>query len=208
MTPFRAGFYYGTFAVLVALAANFYFLFFDPAQTRDWVLAALASFMPVVALSAYLFLTILGALRVQPDRQEPGTTRRSQLLRSGALVGVMIGVLVGLAALFSTLLQATVLAESMRSFAAEAAPRIAAYVEEVRSGVSEPPPPTTVEQVERSLNPPQLRDLGRGIFTTVLLAAVLGIVGGVVGTLRGRPESEKARPPERPGRGTPPPTGS
>jgi hypothetical protein len=199
LSPLRTGFFYGIFGVLVALLVNFYFLLIDPAGMRDWMLAAIASFAPLLALAAYLLLAILAALRVVPDRHEPGTTWRSQLVRAGALAATVVGLMIGLTALFSTALQATVFADSMRSFAAEAAPKINAYVEEVRSEVSEPPPAMSTEQVEQNLAPPVLRDLGRSLGTAVVLSIVLGTVGGVVGALRGRSSPEPKSPGHRDG---------
>ena len=49
------------------------------------------------------------------------------------------------------------------------------------------PPPAQLEEVEATLQPPTLRDLGRSIANLVLRAVLLGTVGGVVGALRGRP---------------------
>lgn len=198
MGPIRAGFLYGTVAVIVAVLVNFHFLLLDPVETRDWVLAAIASFLPLLALAAYLLLTILGARRVVPDRYEPGTTWRSQLVRAGALVATIIGVMVGLTGIFSTALQATVFSGEMQSFATEAAPKISGYVEEVRSEVSEPPPGMSTEQVEQSLAPPSFQDTGRALFSAVVLSVVLGTVGGFIGGLRGR-RSEDRIPKESPG---------
>lgn len=185
--PFKTGLIYGMVAVLIVLAANFYFLFVDPLNTTDWVLALITQYLPLLALAAYFFLAIFAALKVKPTRVEPDVPWGSQLMRAGALAATIIAVLVGVIAFFSTALQATVFANQMKVYAQEAAPRITAYTEEVRQVQRKnPPPPFTVEEIERGLQPPTLNDLGRSITTMVLLALVMGTLGGIIGALRGR----------------------
>jgi hypothetical protein len=58
------------------------------------------------------------------------------------------------------------------------------------------PPPAQLAEVEATLQPPSLRDLGRSIANLVLRAVLLGTVGVLVGALRGRPappDDEKFR---------------
>jgi hypothetical protein len=93
--------------------------------------------------------------------------------------------MVGVTLFLSTALKATLFAGEIGDFAHDAAPRIAEYVEGVRSGLSNPPPPTTVEDVEQALRPPELRDLGRSMGNLVLRAILLGAAGALVGALRG-----------------------
>ena len=185
LSPLRAGFVYGVVAVIVAFVTDFYFLFLDPLSTPAWILAAAADFHTQLALAAFLFLAILAALGVQPIRIDPDISYRSLLVRDCALAATVVAVMVGLALFLSTAPQATLLAEEKRAFAHDAAPGIAEYVEEVRSGLSNPPPPVTIEEVEATLQPPELRDLGRSMANLVLRALLLGFAGALVGALRG-----------------------
>ena len=185
MAPLRAGFVYGAVAVVVAVVTDFCFLFLDPAGTPAWVLAAVASFRTQLALAAFLFLAILAALRTQPTRMDPDASYRSLLLRDCALAATVVAVMVGVTLFFSTALRATLFADDIRAFARDAAPRIVDYVEGVRSGLSNPPPPARVEEVEDALQPPELRDLGRSMGNLVLRAILLGAAGALVGALRG-----------------------
>jgi hypothetical protein len=185
LSPLRSGFVYGVVAVVVALVAYFYFLFLDPTSTPGWVLAAMASFRTPLALAAFLFLAILAALGAQPTRVDPGVPYRSLLVRDCALAAAVVGVMVGATLFLSTALQATLFAGEVRTFAHDAAPRIAEYVEEVRSSLSNPPPPTTAEEVEGTLQPPELRDLGRSMGNFVVGTILLGAAGALVGALRG-----------------------
>src|SRR4051812_1046272 len=184
LSPLRAGFVYGTVAVVVAFLADFYFLLLNPADTPTWILAAITSFRTQLALAAFLFLAILAALRTQPTRLDPDASYASLLVRDCALAAVVVAVMVGLALFFSTVLQATLFAGEVRAFARDAAPGIVEYVEEVRSERSDPPPPTTVEEVEEILQPPELQYLGHSIANLVLRALVLGAAGALVGALR------------------------
>jgi hypothetical protein len=207
LSPFRAGFVYGIVAVVVAVAADFYFLFLNPADIPNWVLAAVPSFHMQLAHAAFLFLAVLAALQVQPTRIDPEASYRSLLVRDCALAAIVVALMAGLALFFATTLKATVFADELQAFARGAAPGIVEYVEEVRSELSEPPPPTTVEEVEETLAPPELRDLGRSMGNLVLRAILLGTVGALVGALRGTfgsgrtgeqrtPSAEKQRDPE------------
>jgi hypothetical protein len=203
--PIRTGFVYGSVAVLVALASDLYFLFLDPSGTPAWVLAATAQYRTRLALAAFLFLGILAALRVRPVRLDPDVPYRSLLLRDGALAATVVAVMVGITLFLMTALQATVLADSMRQYAREAAPEIVTYVNGVREEIqdrrreegesqeriNDVPPPAEVEAVRETLGPPQPRDLGRSMANMVLRAILLGTVGGLVGVLRGRAKSSR-----------------
>lgn len=203
MGPIRTGFFYGALAAVVALVSNLYFLVLDPAGTSGWVLAVIGQYRTRLALAAFLFLGILAALRMRPVRLDAGVSYRSLLLRDGALAATVVAVVVGLVLFFTTLLQATVFAGEMRAYAREAAPEIVSYVngtrEEIQDRrreegqspeeVNDVPPPANVSEVEESLGPPALRDLGRSLANFVLRAVLLGTVGGIVGLLRGRSKS-------------------
>lgn len=195
MSPLRAGFVYGAVGAVVAVVADFYFLFLDPTGAPAWILAVVTTFRTQLVLAAFLFLAILAALRVQPTRIDPDVSYRSLLVRDCALAATIVAVMVGATLFFSTALRATLFAGEIRVFAHDAAPRIAEYVEGVRSGLSNPPPPTTVEDVEQALQPPELRDLGRSMGNLVLRSILLGAAGALVGALRGSFGS--GRGPER-----------
>jgi hypothetical protein len=206
--PLRTGFVCGVAGVVVALASDLYFLFVDPAQTPDWVLAVIAQYRTRLALALFLFLAILAALRVHPTRLDPGVPYRSLLLRDGALAATVVAVMVGIALFLTTALQATLLAGAARDYAAEAAPKIVSYVNGVRTEIRQSrkergaspervrdlPPPARVSEVEATLQPPGLRDLGRSMANFVLRAVLLGTAGGLVGALRGRPSLSDERP--------------
>lgn len=185
MSPFRVGLRYGVVAVIVAVVANLYFLLLEPGETRPWILAASGAFVPLLRATAYLFLGILAALRARPTRLDPEVPYRSLLIRDAALAAAVVGVMAGLTVLLVTALQATLFAGELRSFAGEAAPRIAAYVNEEREGLSEPPPPANVEEIEGTLQPPGLGDLGRLMGNAVVGTILLGAAGALVGALRG-----------------------
>src|ERR687893_2497361 len=197
--PIRTGYFYGLARVLVALASDLYFLFVDPAHTPGWVLAAIAQYRTRLALALFLFLAILAALRVRPTRLDPGVPYRSLLLRDGALAATVVAIVFGAMVFLTTALQATLLADQVRAYAEEAAPRITAYVHELAQRFDEPSP-TTVEEVESGLQPPTLRALGRSITNFVLRAVLLGTAGGLMGLLRGRPRTPR-------GGGAPPQVG-
>ena len=187
--------------MLVALASDLYFLFVDPADMPGWILAVIAQYRTRLALALFLFLAILAALRVRPTRLDPGVPYRSLLLRDGALAATVVAVMVGITLFLATTLQATFLAGPARVYAEEAAPKIVAYVNGVRTEIRQSrkergasperirdlPPPAQTSEVEATLQPPTLRDLGRSIANFVLRAVLLGTAGGLVGVLRGRP---------------------
>jgi len=208
--PIRIGYFYGLAGVLVALASDLYFLFVDPADTPGWVLAAIAQYRTRLALALFLFLAILAALRVRPTRLDPGVPYRSLLLRDGVLAATVVAVMVGITLFLTTALQATLLAGTARDYAAEAAPKVVSYVNEVRTEIRQTrkergaspekvrdlPPPAQLAEVEATLQPPSLRDLGRSMANLVLRTVLLGTAGGLVGALRGRPalsDDEKSR---------------
>ena len=209
--PIGTGFRYGVVGVVVALTSDLYFLVVDPSSTPGWILAVIAQYRTRLALALFLFLAVLAALRVRPTRLDPGVPYRSLLLRDGALAATVVAVMVGITLFLTTALQATVLAGAARDYAAEAAPKIVSYVNEVRTEIRQErkdrgaspervrdlPPPAQVSEVEATLQPPTLRDLGRSMANFVLRAVLLGTVGGLVGLLRGRPGSTRD---EKPGR--------
>jgi hypothetical protein len=183
--PFRIGFVYGMIAATVALAADLRFLFIDPAALGTWVLAVIETYRSSVALAACLFLGILAALRVRPTRLDSGVPYRSLLLRDGALAATIVAVVFGATVSLTTALQATFFADEVRAYAAEAAPRIVSYLDELARRFDNPSP-TTVGAVESDLQPPALRDLGLSMTNFVLRAVLLGTVGGILGLLRAR----------------------
>lgn len=205
------GFRYGIVGVLVALASDLYFLFIDPADTPGWFLAIIAQYRTRLALALFLFLAVLAALRVRPTRLDPGVPYRSLLLRDSALAATVVAVMVGVTLFFTTALQATLLAGTARDYATQAAPRIVSYVNEVRTEIRERrkergaspekirdlPPPAQVSEVEATLQPPTLRDLGRSMANLILRAVLLGTAGGLVGVVRGRPGSARDEKPCR-----------
>ncbi|MGI8650501.1 MAG: hypothetical protein ACR2KW_09010 [Rubrobacter sp.] len=183
--PLRVGIFYGLLAGMVALFSHFFFFLIDPATMTDWVLAAMTNFIPLAALAAYIFLGMLAALRARPTYLDSGVPYRSLLLRDAALAAAIVAIVAGLFNLVSTGLQATIFADDIRSFATEAAPKIVAYVNEVGSELNDPPPPATIEQIERVLQPPALADLGQTLGNTAIGTMLLGALGGVIGALRG-----------------------
>src|ERR687894_187740 len=193
--PLRIGFFYGMIAAIVALAGDLRFLVIDPSALDTWVLAVIETYRSSLALAACLFLGILAALRVRPTRLDPGVPYRALLLRDGALAATIVAVMFGATIFLTTALQATLFADEVRAYAAEAAPRIVSYLDEL-AGRFDNPSPTTVGAVESDLQPPALRDLGRSITNFVLRAVLLGTLGAVVGALRGRfgdPAGSKTR---------------
>jgi len=184
--PLRTGFFYGLIAVFVALLADLRFLFIDPRAIPDWILTSFETFRTQLALATYLFLGILAALRVRPTRLDPDVGYRSLLLRDCALAATVVAVMVGLVLLVLTALNATLFADDIRAYARDAAPGIAAYDEKVAGRLDDPPPLPTVGEIERDLQPPALRDLGRSITNLVLRALLMGTLGALVGLVRGR----------------------
>jgi hypothetical protein len=185
LNPLRAGFIYGAVAVVVALVTELRFLFIDPEEIPNWILAAIEEFRTQLALAAYLFLGILAALRVRPTRFEEGVSYRSLLLRDCALASTVVAVMVGITLFVVTALNATLFADEIRTYAHDAAPNIVAYLEKAAGRLDEPPALPTVEEVEEDLQPPVLRDLGRSMGNLVLRALLLGSLGALVGALRG-----------------------
>lgn len=186
MRPLRTGFFYGAVASVITVLASFRFLYLQPDQTGEWMLAAAETFLPVIAVAAQIFLGILAALRVWPSRVDPEVPYRSILLRDCTLAASLVGVTVGVALMISVALQASIFADDMREYANEAAPHIVSYLEEAREGLSDPPPAMSAGQVERGLQPPPFRDLGLSLANLVIRAILLGVLGAVVGILRGR----------------------
>ena len=185
MSPLRAGFVYGSVAVVVALVTDLRFLFIDPQALPDWILTAFEGFRTQLALAAYLFLAILAALQTRPARLDPGVPYRSLLLRDCTLAATVVAVMVGVTLLIVTALSATLFADEIRDYARDAAPKIVAYNEKVAGRISDPPPIPSVQEVEAGLQPPVLRDLGRSMANLVLRALLLGTAGALVGILRG-----------------------
>jgi hypothetical protein len=185
LSPLRTGFRYGIVAVVIALVADLRFLFVDPAGTPDWILTVFENYRTTLALAAFLFLGILAAIRVRPDRTEEGVPYRSLLLRDCTLAAAVVAVMAGITLFLLTALNATLFADDIRDYARDAAPSMVAYYEKVAGRMDDPPPLPTLEQVQANLQPPALRDLGRSIFNFVLRALLLGFAGALVGLLRG-----------------------
>jgi hypothetical protein len=185
LSPLRAGFVFGSVAVVVALVTDLRFLFIDPEALPDWILTVFEGFRTQLALAAYLFLGILAALRTRPSRLDPGVSYRSLLLRDCTLAATVVAVMVGVTLIIVTALSATLFADEARDYARDAAPKIVAYNEKVAGRISDPPPIPSVQEVEAGLQPPVLRDLGRSMANLVLRALLLGTAGALVGILRG-----------------------
>jgi len=190
--------------VLVALAADQRFLFISPTGTPDWILTAIEEYRTQLALATFIFLGILAAIRMNPDRLEEGVPYRALLLRDGALAATVVAVMVGTTLFVLTALNATVFAETIRDYANDAAPSIVAYNEKVANRLDDPPPVPGVAEIEQGLQPPALGDLGRSIANFVLRALLMGTAGAVVGLLRGRGESGRDSPDPSPSGGKSP----
>jgi hypothetical protein len=171
--------------VVIALVADLRFLFVNPTGTPDWILTVFENYRTTLALAAFLFLGILAAIRVRPDRTEEGVPYRSLLLRDCTLAATVVAVMAGVTLFLLTALNATVFADVIRDYARDAAPSMVAYYEKVAGRMDDPPPLPALEQVEANLQPPTLRELGRSIFNFVLRALLLGFTGALVGLLRG-----------------------
>jgi len=202
--PLRTGFRYGILAVFVALAADQRFLFVSPTGTPNWILTAIEEYRTQLALATFIFLGILAALRMRPDRLEEGVPYRALLLRDGALAATVVAVMVGATLFVLTALNATVFAETIRDYAHDAAPSIVAYNEKVANRLDDPPPVPGIAEIEQSLQPPAIGDLGRSIANFVLRALLMGTAGAVVGLLRGRGESGRDSPDPSPSGGKSP----
>ncbi len=205
MGPLSTGFRYGLVAVAVALVAELRFLLITPGELPNWILTVIETYRTQVPAAAFLFLSILAALRVRPVRMEPGVPYRSLLLRDGAMTATIVAVMAGLALLLVTGLNSTVFANDVRAYATDAAPYILEYSEKVAGRLNDPPPLPPVEQIEADLQPPELRDLGRSLANLVLRAILLGTVGAIVGALRG---AFGKRGQDKAGEGTPTPDGT
>ncbi len=185
MGPLSTGFRYGLVAVVVALVAELRFLLITPGELPNWILTVIETYRTQVPAAAFLFLSILAALRVRPVRMEPGVPYRSLLLRDGAMAATIVAIMAGLAFLLVTGLNSTVFADNVSAYAADAAPYILEYNEKVAGRLDEPPQLPPVGEIEAGLQPPELRDLGRSLANLVLRAILIGTVGAIVGTLRG-----------------------
>jgi len=190
--------------VLVALAADMRFLFVSPTGTPNWILTAIEEYRTSLALAAYIFLGLLAALRMRPDRMEQGVPYRSLLLRDGALAATVVAVMVGATLFVLTALNATVFSDTIRDYANDAAPSIVAYNEKVANRLDDPPPVPVIAEIEQGLQPPVLRDLGRSIANFVLRALLIGTAGAIVGLLRGRAGSNRDERPQNPPGAKPP----
>lgn len=197
MSPFRAGIFYGAVAVAVALAANLHFLFLDASGTPGWILAVVEDFRTTLALAAFLLLGVLAAIRTTPERLDEGVPYRALLLRDCTLAATLVAVMAGLALMVIVFLQATLFQGAMQGYAADAAPRIVAYIEELGDRFSDPAEPVTAAEVERDLSPPTLGSLGQSISNFVLRALLLGVAGALVGLLRGRSANRSPDPPRQ-----------
>ena len=186
MGPLRTGFRYGIVAVLVALAADLRFLWLSPTGTPNWILTAFETYRTQLVLATFLFLGILAAMRMRPERLDEGVPYRALLLRDGALAATVVAVMAGVTLFMLTLLNATVFADDIRNYAHEAAPSIVAYNEKVANRLEDPPSIPGAAVIERGLQPPTLGDLGKSLANIVLRAVLIGTAGGVVGLLRGR----------------------
>ena len=191
MGPLKTGFRYGVVAVFVALVADMRFLFVSPTATPNWILTAIEEYRTSLALATYIFLGILAALRMRPDRMEQGVPYRALLLRDGALAATVVAVMVGAALFVLTFLNASVFADTIRNYANGAAPSIVAYNEKVANRLDDPPSVPGVAEIEQGLQPPTLRNLGRSIANFVLRALLMGTAGAVVGLLRGRASPDR-----------------
>ena len=186
MGPLRAGFVYGLIAIIVALLADFRFLYLNPASVDGWILAVVEQYRTQLALAAYLLLAILAALRTRPVHTEPDVPYRSLILRDCTLAATVVALMVGVTLFFVTFLQATVFADAIREYARAAAVEIVAYVQELADRFDSEPPQVTVQEIRGALSPPTLEDLGRSIFNLVMRGLLLGFAGALVGILRGR----------------------
>lgn len=186
MAPFRAGIFYGSIAVVVALATNLHFLVIDASGPPDWVVGVWESYRTILTLAAFLLIAIVAALRTVPERLDEGVSYRALLVRDCTLAATLVAVMAGLALMVVVFLQATVFSGAMQGYAETAAPRIVGYIEELGERFSAPAEPVTAADVEDDMAPPTLGSLGQSISNFVLRALLLGGVGAVVGLLRGR----------------------
>ena len=203
MGPLRTGFRYGIVAVVVALLSDLRFFLITPGDLPNWILTVIETFRRELALAAFVFLSIVSALRVRPIRTDPDVPYRSLLLRDGALAATVVAMMAGLTLLLLVALNSTVFADNLRTYASEAAPYILEYNEKVAGRLEEPPPLPPVQEIEAGLQPPEPRDLGRSLANLVLRAILLGTIGAIVGALRGAFGKRGEAGGEAPPRGTP-----
>ena len=193
--PLRAGFIYGTVAVIVAIVADFRFVYLNPDNVDGWIIAVVEQYRTQLALAAYLLLAILAALRTRPTYIDPDVPYRSLILRDCTLAATVVAMMVGVALFFITFLQATFFADTIREYAGAAAVEIVAYVQELADRFGSDPPQTSVSEVRETLLPPTLSELGRSIFNLVMRGLLLGLTGAIVGILKARFGSAD-QPPE------------
>ncbi len=186
MGPLRTGFIYGTVAVIVALLANFRFLYLDPDNIEGWIIALVEQYRTQLALAAFLLLAIIAALRTRTTYAHEGVPYRSLILRDATLAATIVALMAGVALFFITFLQATFFAEAIREYAAAAAADYVSYVRELADRFNSDLPRVTVQEMRETFGPPALVDLGRSIFNLVMRCLLLGFVGALVGVLRGR----------------------
>lgn len=198
MGPFRAGIFYGSVAVVIALATNLHFLLIDASGPPDWVVGVWESYRTHLALAAFLLCAIVAAIRTVPRRLDEGVPYRSLLLRDCTLAATIVAVMAGLALMLIVFLQATVFYGAMQGYAETAAPRIVGYIQELGERFSAPPDPVTAEQIENDLAPPTLGNLGQSISNFVLRALFLGGVGAVIGLMRGSSAERRAAASDKP----------
>lgn len=186
MGPLRAGFIYGAIAVVVAILADFRFVYLNPDSVDGWIIAVVEQYRTQLALAAYLLLAILAALRTRPTYIDPDVPYRSLILRDCTLAATVVAMMVGVALFLITFLQATFFADTIREYAGAAAVEIVAYVQELADRFSSDPPQTSVGEVRETLLPPTLSELGRSIFNLVMRGLLLGLTGAIVGILKAR----------------------
>ncbi|CAN5879513.1 hypothetical protein BH23ACT11_BH23ACT11_08530 [soil metagenome] len=197
MGPLRSGFIYGSVAVLVAVISDFRFVFLDPATVDGWIIAVVEQYRTQLALAAYLLLAIIAALKTRPTRLDQGVPYRSLVLRDCTLAATVVAMMVGVALFIVTFLQATVFAAAISEYARVSSVEIVAYIQELADRFSSEPPQSSVQDIQRTLMPPTLADLGRSIFNLVMRGLLLGFAGALVGVLRGRSGSteDQSEPP-------------
>ena len=184
--PLRAGFIYGTVAVIVAIVADFRFVYLNPDNVDGWIIAVVEQYRTQLALAAYLLLAILAALRTRPTYIDPDVPYRSLILRDCTLAATIVAMMVGVALFFITFLQATFFADTIREYAGAAAADYVGYVQELADRFSSDPPQVTVQEMRETFGPPPLADLGRSIFNLVMRGLLLGLTGAIVGVLKNR----------------------
>ena len=79
MGPFRAGIFYGSVAVAVAVAANLHFLLIDASGPPDWVVGVWESYRTHLALAAFLLCAIVAAIRSKSTRLNSSHSGESRM---------------------------------------------------------------------------------------------------------------------------------